>query len=81
MARGWESKSIEAQLDEAESARQTARKTPLSPDEVEKLRRRELLQLSRARTVQLISQTQNERYRQMLEQELKAIDDKISQLQ
>lgn len=78
MARGWESKSVEAQLDEAEASRQSEHKQALTPEDAEKLRRRELLTMSRQRIVQLISTTTNERYRKLLEQELAALDEKLA---
>lgn len=78
MARGWESKSVEAQLDEAEASRETEHKQALTPEEAEKLRQRELLTMSRQRIAQLISATANERYRKLLEQELQALDEKLA---
>jgi hypothetical protein len=81
MARGWESKSVESQLDDAESSRLAAKKTVLSPIQAEKQRQREVLELSRARTLQLIAQTRNERYIQLLQTELKAIEARIAELQ
>jgi hypothetical protein len=78
MARGWESKSVEAQRDEAEASRQSEHKQSLSPDEAEKLRQRELIAMSRQRIAQLISTATNERYRRLLEQELAALDKKLA---
>lgn len=78
MARGWESKSVEAQLDEAEASRQSERKEALTPEEAEKLRQRELLAMSRQRIAQLISTATNERYRKLLQQELAALDQKLA---
>lgn len=77
MARGWESKSVEAQLDEAEASRQSEHKQALTPGEAEKLRQRELIAMSRQRIAQLISTATNERYRTLLEQELQALDEKL----
>jgi hypothetical protein len=78
MARGWESKSVEAQLDEAAAARQAAPKVVLTGEEAERLRRHELLIMSRQRTRQLLDSARNERYRQLLEEELRALDEQIA---
>ena len=51
MARGWESKSVEDQMDAAESARAAAAKPKLTPEEVERQTARDGLLLSRARTL------------------------------
>lgn len=78
MARGWESKSVEAQLDEAEAAQQSEFKRELTPEQAEKVRQRELLTMSRQRVAQLIATTTNDRYRKLLEQELQALDEKLA---
>lgn len=80
MARGWESKSVEAQLEEAAATREAGGKQAISADEADRLRQRELLLMSRNRTQQLLAGATNERYRQLLEQELKALDDQIAAL-
>ncbi|HYH01318.1 MAG TPA: hypothetical protein VD837_19485 [Terriglobales bacterium] len=69
---------MEAQLDEAEAARQSVRKEALSAEAAERVRQRELLELSRQRIAQLIQTATNERYRKLLEQELQALDEKLS---
>ncbi len=78
MARGWESKSVEEQLAEAESARDAKDKPHLDPAEADAQRQRDLLLMARNRIVQLIAGTANERYRKLLEQELKALDEKLA---
>jgi len=79
MARGWESKAVEAQIETAE-ARAAAKKTQLSPEEMERARRRESLLLSRARVLQDLEQSSNPRYRKMLGDALAHLDGELAQL-
>ena len=80
MARGWESKSIESQIEEAQSNRRDARQRPMDPAEAEKNRRRESLLLSRTRVLHDLEATQNPRYRQTLSEALKHLDEKLAEL-
>ena len=81
MARGWESKSIE--LQQAEPVRTTAKPQgdKMTPEMMQLLRQRDDLLLSRKRVLNDLETAQNERYRSMLMQSLKFLDDRISQLQ
>lgn len=73
MARGWESKSVEAQQDEAQ--RQTRRPEPeLTPEERERHARRQTLVLARARAVADLAKARTAAHREMLERSLAAID-------
>ncbi|HTR36230.1 MAG TPA: hypothetical protein VMH80_10025 [Bryobacteraceae bacterium] len=76
MARGWESKSVESQMESAES-RAVAKKPKVSPEESERARQRESLMLSRTRVVNDLERAQNPRYRATLEAALKHLDDKL----
>ena len=67
MARGWESKSVEAQQDEA-TARITSGKPRLTREAAERLREKENLRLSLQNVVQQLERSQNLRHRAMLEQ-------------
>jgi hypothetical protein len=67
MARGWESKSIEAQQEEASSSKSSGRPR-LTRDEADRRRKIESLQLSLRRMLEQIQRSQNVRHRQMLEQ-------------
>ena len=79
MARGWESKAVEAQIETAE-ARAAAKKTRMSLEEMERKRKRESLLLSRARVVQDLEQSSNPRYRKMLTDALAHLDAQLAQL-
>jgi hypothetical protein len=79
MARGWESKAVEAQQAEASESRPATR-PPLNPAEKLKLQKREGLLLDRKRVVQQLEQAASERYRAMLQQALAQLDRKIADL-
>lgn len=79
MARGWESKSIEAQQEDARAQRGKGG-APLTPSERANLQRRRTLELARARTLADLQRSSSPAHRSMLEQALRAIDDQIRQL-
>ena len=76
MARGWESKSVEAQQTEALEKSNSARR-PLSREEAASVRERETLRLARQRLLQQINSTQNPRHRKLLEDSLADLDKKL----
>jgi hypothetical protein len=78
MARGWESKSVEAQQAEASEKTPTSR-ARLSPVEAANRRRREVLLLSRQRITQQLATVQNPHHRRMLQDALAELDQKLSQ--
>ena len=79
MARGWESKAVEAQIETAE-ARATSNKSKRTPEEIEKARRRESLLLSRNRVLQDLQQSRDPRYQKMLNDALAHLDAQLAQL-
>ncbi len=78
MARGWESKNIESQQEEAARARPTAAK--LTPEDRERLARRNSLELARARAAADLAKATAPAHRRMLEQALAALDDQLRSL-
>lgn len=80
MARGWESKDVESQLDAAEERARLAKLPKLTAEEAARNRERESLELSRKRVLHDIETSQNPGYRAMLEAALKHLDDKITAL-
>ena len=80
MARGWESKSVESQIESAESRRAASQRAKISAAEAERFGQRESLLLSRTRVLRDIEQATNPRYRQTLEAALKHHDQKITEL-
>ena len=73
MARGWESKSVEQQQDEAKAER-AKRRVQLSPADIAERQRREGIELSRKRIAQQLELATNSRHRQILEAALAELD-------
>jgi hypothetical protein len=80
MARGWESKSVEDQMDAAEASRAAASKRKLSPEEIERQSARDGLMLSRARTLNALQGACDARYRALLETTLAHVDEELKKL-
>jgi hypothetical protein len=80
MARGWESKSIESQVEAAEARRESRQSPQITAAEAEKVHRRESLLLSRTRVLRDLQETQNARYRETLSAALKHLDEKLAEL-
>jgi len=81
MARGWESKSVESQIESREeSRREAARAKSISAVEAERMRQRDSLQMSRTRVLHDLEGATNPRYRQVLEAALKHLDDNLAKL-
>jgi hypothetical protein len=78
MARGWESKSVEGQMDAAEEKRPAGRK--LSDSEVQTLRQKENLLLSRTRIQNELETAKNPRYLEILRQSLRDLEEKLRAL-
>jgi len=77
VARGWESKSVEAQQAEA-GEKTTKNRTKLTPEAAARHRERENLRLSRQRVLQQLEATQNPLLRSSLEAALSELDEKLS---
>lgn len=78
MARGWESKSVESQREDA--GKGADRGVPGSPEERERQRKRESLELSRRRVRQEIEEARSPVRRASLEQALAFLDAEIEKL-
>lgn len=76
MARGWESKSVEAQQEEAVAAKPDSG-TALTPEEVHRRQQRENLRLARARVLQQMQTSSDNRYTEMLEKSLADLDRRL----
>jgi hypothetical protein len=79
MARGWESKSIEAQQAEAAEAAQQ-RKPRLTPEQASRQRQLDGLNLSRQRVLHQLANVSDARHRQILEQALADLERQIDSL-
>jgi hypothetical protein len=78
MARGWESKSVEAQQDDA--ARGRSQKPALTEQQRAEADRRRTLDLTRARALDDLGRATSPAHRRMLEQALAAIDEQLARL-
>jgi hypothetical protein len=81
MARGWESKSVESQIESAESRRAATQSVSINPREAERIKKRESLLLSRTRVVHDLESAHNPRYREILLAALKHLDDKLLEVE
>jgi hypothetical protein len=80
MARGWESKAVESQIEAAESRNAHRTRPSLTPEQLNKQRERESLELSRTRVMQDLASASNPKYRALLERSLQYLDEKLSAL-
>jgi hypothetical protein len=80
MARGWESKAVEAQQAEAAEATRPAR-VHLSREQMVRLQKQEGLILARKHILEQLRTTENSRHRQILENALADLDRKIADLE
>jgi hypothetical protein len=81
MARGWESKSVEAQQEESIAAKPTKSRAPLTPEELQREQKKADLTLSRSRIVQQLEQSTNERYSELMRKTLADLDRQIAELE
>ncbi|RPJ69508.1 MAG: hypothetical protein EHM24_18335 [Acidobacteria bacterium] len=77
MARGWESKSIESQQEEA-AARQRKPERPPTPEEIAQRTRRRTLELARARAASDLARARTASHREMLERALASLDEQLT---
>ena len=82
MARGWESKSVEGQMESAASLAPSPedKKSKHTPEMQELARKRQGLLLARKRILQQLEASGNERYSEMLKGSLSDIDTQLSKL-
>jgi hypothetical protein len=80
MARGWESKSVEEQMAEAEARRSAPAGRELTPAERDRETRKMTLMLSRSRILQDLQTACHPNHRALLEQSLAFIDAELQAL-
>jgi hypothetical protein len=78
MARGWESKSVEAQQEEA-VRKPTAGRKP-APEELAREERRRALELTRKRAAADLTRASARAHREMLEQAIATLDAQLAEL-
>jgi hypothetical protein len=81
MARGWESKDVESQMDAREELKVAAAARKRSEEEARREQERESVKLQRARILDDMKSSVNPRYREVLERSLRFLDEKLAGLQ
>ncbi len=79
MARGWESKSVEDQIGDAQAEKEAQARRQTTPGEREQQGRRESLLLSRAQILGRLKTVRNERYRAQLKAALKHVEAQLKE--
>jgi hypothetical protein len=80
VARGFESKDVEQQQQEALERRAAGRRPQPTPEEIERERKRDGLQLQRTRVLHEIEACRDDRRRKTLESGLKYLDEQLAAL-
>ena len=81
MARGWESKSVEDQIGDAEAKKEARHRRRLAPEEIEQLKRKEALMLERARIVREMERAYKRGHLVILERGLAHIEAELAKLE
>jgi len=81
MARGFESKSVQSQWQDAEDARAARRhKGKEDPEDIERRKHRESLELSRRRVERELAETRSDRRREQLQAALAHLDGELKKV-
>jgi hypothetical protein len=80
MSRGWESKDVESQMEEAAARRSKARETPPSPEDIRLRTERNSLELTRTRVLKDLEAATHPRRREQLQAALDHLDRKLAEL-
>jgi hypothetical protein len=79
MARGWESKSVESQIEDRRETR-SSRPAEQTRDELERTRKRESLESSRRGVLRELQSTKSELRRRSLEAALEHLDEELEKI-
>jgi hypothetical protein len=80
MARGWESKDVESQVETNEPPQQKAAAGPKTPEQIQREQQRKDLQLSRTRVLNDLANATHPNHRKSLEAALAHLEKKIAEL-
>ena len=78
MARGWESKSVESQIEDRRSARES--KDTRSRDDIDRERKRESLESTRRGVARELENSRSPVHRATLQQALRHLDDELAKI-
>ena len=81
MARGWESKAVESQIESAGQQVHPLHDEQVSTEELELLRKKESLKLSRTRVLRELETSQNPRYKNLMKKALADLNSELSRLE
>lgn len=81
MAKGWESKSVEAQQEDSKTKTPGKSKVQLTSAQVENRRRRQVLLLARTRVQRDLEISQHQRHTEQLNRALADLDAQLSALE
>ena len=80
MARGWESKSVESQMETSQSKQEETAKKRLTAEVAAALRKKETLLLARTHLQQQMQASQHPRHREMLQNALTDLEKQLADL-
>jgi len=80
MARGWESKSVEAQIEAQSSNSATANRVQLTPEQMEAQRQKQVLLLALKKIQSDLKSSQNPRHMEQLRSALAEIETRLGVL-
>lgn len=80
MARGWESKEVEMQIESAQDRLQHAHIPPRTVEQIAFEREQESIELSRRRVLEDMAAASNPKYRELLQRSLDFLDAKLARL-
>jgi hypothetical protein len=80
MARGWESKDVEAQVEATQTPKHKFGSEPKTPEQLQREEQRKDLQLSRIHIVNDLASATHPNHRKSLEAALAHLDKKIAEL-
>jgi hypothetical protein len=81
MARGWESKAVEDQMQDSQSRAPGDPRTKLTPEQVETSRQREVLILAITNVQRHLQAVSDPQYRAQLERALESLETRLAQQQ
>jgi hypothetical protein len=80
VARGWESKSVEEQINERQAESEASDRAKLNRREIEQRAKRESIRLARSHTLTAMESSHDSRYRALLERTLAHLDSELAKL-
>jgi hypothetical protein len=80
MAKGWESKGVESQVQDSQTKGRGKHGEPMTATQMDTRRRKEVLVLSRTRVERDLQLSQDQRYRDLLTRALADIEAQLSAL-